>query len=76
MNDTEHGIRAGSLRSGYELTDQNFVAWEAKMSRALDNVEALELTLGTKLRPPPPPAPTIVSGAVTNQRAIDAATLA
>ena len=72
MSESEHGIRAGGLRTGYELTEKNFVAWEAKMQRALDNFEALDLTLGTEARPGPPPAPTQRDGAITNQAQIDA----
>ena len=72
MSESEHGIRAGGLRTGYELTDKNFVAWGAKMQRALDNFEALDLTLGIEARPGPPPAPTQKDGAITNQAQIDA----
>ena len=42
------------------------------MQRALDNFEALDLTLGIGARPGPPPALTQRDGAIMNQAQIDA----
>ena len=73
MSTSLHGIRAsaGGLRGG--LKEDNWSAWYAKMKAGLRVNKILDLTTGTRARPPDPPSPVRDSGGVINQEAINEA---
>ena len=75
MSTSLHGIRAsaGGLRGGLCLKEDNWSAWYAKMKAGLRVNKILDLTTGTRVRPPDPPGPIRDSGGVKNQDAIDEA---
>ena len=75
MSTSPHGIAASArgLRGGLRLKEDNRSAWYAKLKAGLRVDKMLDLTMGTRVRPPNPPGPIEGTGGITNQYAVDKA---
>ena len=75
MSTSSHGITtsARGLRGGICLKEDNRSAWYAELKAGLRVDKTLDLTMGTRVRPPNPPGPIEETGGITNQDAIDKA---
>ena len=75
MSTSSHGITASArgLRGGLCLKEDNWSAWYAELKAGLRVDKVLDLTMGTRVRPPNPPGPIEGTGGITNQDAIDKA---